>query len=254
MSTTPTRIVYGKAAADGIGQVLGYAAADSDLTIKAIAEEATTPEDGNTAKVEIYNPGKEATGTLIIPKASLGVGKIGMIVQISYKSAPASFRPYRVTQWDESKDSDTGLAVCQFAAISEDSMVDEYLIGPRDPETGDPIGDKIKVIINWSGAGSSPLAQEGMVFGLFASSVAGPVDHTTEVDKSKAVLADAVSTATMENGQCVFFVAAGTYYISSLAENGQTKAYWNQNSGITMNASLNFYSPSLTQADWYTEE
>lgn len=217
MSAPYTKIVYGEAAATAIGNVLGYAAADTDMTIKAISSETVKAVDGETAYVKVEGHGKEASGNIIIPTASIGAGYHGMIVQIAPKNAPAAWRPYRVTQWDEKVDDESSLAVCAFTAVSEDSMVEEYNLGPRDPESGELYGNKRLLPVNFIN-GNDPLATvEGKIFGLFAESLESG-DGTAKVSRAKALSANAVALATCHNGRMDFYAVPGRYFFCQVSD------------------------------------
>lgn len=141
MTARAQKIVFGAyTVSSTIGTVVGYAAAADDLKITELGtSETQTQPGGGTVQRMITNPGKSASGTLVLTKAAASstyqTGYIGQILMIT-NNGDGSTRPYCVESWDEAPETDTGRRIATFTAVSEDSMVDAYLAGPVDPDTG----------------------------------------------------------------------------------------------------------------------
>lgn len=141
MTTRAQKIVFGAyTVSSTIGEVVGYAAAADDLKITEMGtSETQTQAGGGTVQRTITNPGKSASGTLVLTKAAgsstYQTGFIGQILMIT-NNGDGSTRPYCVESWEEAPETDTGRRIATFTAVSEDSMVDAYLAGPVDPVTG----------------------------------------------------------------------------------------------------------------------
>ena len=141
MTTRAQKIVFGAyTVSSTIGEVVGYAAAADDLKITELGtSETQTQAGGGTVQRTITNPGKSASGTLVLTKAAgsstYQTGFIGQILMIT-NNGDGSTRPYCVESWEEAPETDTGRRIATFTAVSEDSMVDAYLAGPVDPDTG----------------------------------------------------------------------------------------------------------------------
>lgn len=213
----PMKIVYGQAAATGIANVLGFAAADSDMAIEDIGTATPTTVDGETRKVVVSGRGKKASGNIVVPNSEMGKKRFGEIVQIAERQAPNAWRPYRIEEWKVAKDEDTGLSVAAFTAVSEDSMVEEYNLGPRDADTGELVGNKRLLPCNFHNGDVDTDRVEGKVFGLFANTLESG-DGTMVVSRAKARSSNAVALATCHNGRLDFYAAPGSYYLCQVSD------------------------------------
>lgn len=140
MTTRAQKIVFGAyTVSSTIGTVVGYAAAADDLKITELGNVDSQTANGATCQTTVTDPGKSASGTLVLTKAAgsavFQTGFIGQILMIT-NNGDGSTRPYMVTAWDEAPETDTGRRIATFTAESRDSMIDAYLAGPVDPDTG----------------------------------------------------------------------------------------------------------------------
>ena len=159
------KIQYGDySIANVVGQVVGYSTED-DLKISEIGEVEEKVVDGET-KMETYsNHGYSATGTLVLTDSQFGA-KFGTVIQITNRAGET--RPYVVQSWEEGVDTDTGAPVATFTANSRDSMISEYAIGPRDPETGEPLSGKARFLLGLSFDDLTRVPEfKGVTIGLF---------------------------------------------------------------------------------------
>lgn len=140
MTARAQKIVFGAyTVSSTIGTVVGYAAAADDLKITELGNVDSQTANGATCQTTVTDPGKSASGTLVLTKAAgsavFQTGFIGQILMIT-NNGDGSTRPYMVTAWDEAPETDTGRRIATFTAESKDSMIDAYLAGPVDPDTG----------------------------------------------------------------------------------------------------------------------
>lgn len=231
-----SKTVYGEyTIANAIGAVVGYATQD-DFGVQETGNVESKEIGGETVQEIISNHGMTASGTVALSDAQKAERiKVGALVRITLPDGTT--RPFVVDSWDKSIDTDTGGAVASVSAHSYDSMVEQYEIGPRDPDTGEPLSGKVKCIVStrfFDGYVDADAIQ-GVTFGLFAISdmptVTGTVGNLPSLRVDSLVdMSKAVATAKAEGTQFVFVVTPGQ-------ENMVVAA--NFNGKVIVNASTN---------------
>lgn len=180
-----SKTVYGEyTIANAIGAVVGYATQD-DFGVQETGNVESREIGGETVQEIISNHGMTASGTVALSDAQKAERiKVGALVRITLPDGTT--RPFVVDSWDKSIDTDTGGAVASVSAHSYDSMVTQYEIGPRDPDTGEPISGKtVCVLAGPFDDNNDAIDNQGAVFGIFPTTYA--YDGTTPPDMTKAI-------------------------------------------------------------------
>lgn len=209
-----SKIVYGNyTIANAIGSIVGYATQE-DFSIQETAD-SDNKVFGGVTRMETYdNHGKTASGTVALTDAQKAERiKIGHRIQIVQPDGTTRY--FIVDQWDIDADTATGGAVASVSAHSYDSMVEQYEIGPRDPDTGEPLSGKVKITVVTVWNDDTTMAEKnGAVMGLFPTTYA--YDGTSAPD-----MAQAIATGKLDGGNVVFIVPEGaTGFIAGIATDG----------------------------------